>query len=290
MGLNVIVTGAGGGFGKLIVQELSKNGFAVIGTLRDVQNRNRDAKAELERMGARVIEMDVTSNSSVTGAISQAVQSMGKIDVVINNAGVGVLGLQETFTPEDFQKLFDINVFGVQRVNRAIIPHFRKNGDGLLVHVSSLLGRITVPFYGPYNASKWALEALAENYRTELSASGIESCIVEPGGYPTSFIDNLIRPGDTERVKSLGEAAKYPEEFLKGFEQGLAQNPEQDPRNVAIAVADLLKKPKGERPFRTIVDKMGMGQPVEDYNAHLAKITEGIYSAFGIAHLLSVKK
>lgn len=290
MGLNVIVTGAGGGFGKLIVQELSKNGFAVIGTLRDVQNRNRDAKAELEKMGARVIEMDVTSNSSVTGAISQAVQSMGKIDVVINNAGVGVLGLQETFTPEDFQKLFDINVFGVQRVNRAIIPHFRKNGDGLLVHVSSLLGRITVPFYGPYNASKWALEALAENYRTELSASGIESCIVEPGGYPTSFIDNLIRPGDTERVKSLGEAAKYPEEFLKGFEQGLAQNPEQDPRNVAIAVADLLKKPKGERPFRTIVDKMGMGQPVEDYNAHLAKITEGIYSAFGIAHLLSVKK
>ncbi len=290
MGQNVIVTGAGGGFGKLIVQELLKKGFGVIGTLRDTQKRNQAAKSELEALGAKIVEMDVTSNASVENGIAKAVQTAGKVAAVINNAGVGVLGLQETFTPEDLQKLFDINVFGVHRVNRAIIPHFRSNGEGVLVHISSLLGRITVPFYGPYNASKWALEALSENYRTELSGYGIESCIVEPGGYPTTFIDNLVRPGDSARLQALGEAAKFPEEFLKGFEQGLANNPEQNPRNVAVAVADLLSKPRGERPFRTVVDKMGMGQPVEEYNSHLAKITEGIYSAFGIAHLLSVKK
>lgn len=287
--MNVLITGAGGGFGKLIVKELTDNGFSTVGTMRDTKNRNKDNAAELEKLGAKIIEMDVTSQASVDAGISFAVKSLGKIDAVINNAGVGVLGLQETFTPEDFQKLFDINVFGVQRVNRAVIPHFRANGNGLLIHISSLLGRITVPFYGPYNASKWALEAMAENYRTELSGFGIESCILEPGGYPTSFIENLIRPSDQKRIQELGEFAKFPEEFLKGFEQGLANNPEQNPRKVAIAVLDLLKKPKGERPFRTIVDSMGMGTYIEDYNSHLAKVTEGIYTAFGIAHLLKVK-
>ncbi|MBP9890228.1 MAG: SDR family oxidoreductase [Leptospiraceae bacterium] len=288
--MNVLITGAGGGFGKLIAKELSENGFSIVGTLRDIKSRNQNNKAELEKLGVKVIEMDVTNTTSVDTGISQAIQSLGKVDVVINNAGVGVLGLQETFTPEDFQKLFDINVFGIQRVNRAIIPHFRKNGNGTILHISSLLGRITVPFYGPYNASKWAVEAMAENYRSELSGFGIESCIVEPGGYPTSFIDNLLRPSDGKRVEDLGDFGKYPEEFLKGFEQGLASNPEQNPRNVALAILDLLKKPKGEKPFRTIVDKMGMGTHIEDYNSHLAKVTEGIYSAFGISHLLTVKK
>jgi NADP-dependent 3-hydroxy acid dehydrogenase YdfG len=285
----ILITGAGGGFGKLITKELIDNGFIVIGTMRDIKNRNKQAKEELEKLGARIIEMDVTNSSSVESAIKESIQNFGDIEVVINNAGLGVLGLQETFTPEDFQKLFDINVFGVQRVNRAILPHFREKQNGLLIHISSLLGRITVPYYGPYNASKWALEALAENYRTELSGFGIESCIIEPGGYPTTFIDNLLRPSDTKRTNDLGEFGKFPEEFLKGFEQGLAANPEQNPRNVALAIVDLIKKPKGEKPFRTIIDKMGMGTHLEEYNNHLAKVTEGIYTAFGIPHLLKVK-
>ncbi|MDX1959321.1 MAG: SDR family oxidoreductase [Leptospiraceae bacterium] len=290
MSKNVVITGAGGGFGKLITKELLENGFSVIGTMRDSQGRNKQNKEELEKLGAKVIEMDVTKNSSVDEAFQNILKQYDKIDVVINNAGIGVLGFQETFTPEDFQKVFDINVFGVQRVNRAIIPHFKKNGNGLLVHISSLLGRITVPFYGPYNSSKWALEALAENYRAELSGFGIESCIVEPGGYPTSFIDNLLRPSDEARKKEYGELANVPEGFLKGFEENLANNPEQNPRSVAIAVLDLLNKPKGEKPFRTIIDKMGMGNHVEEYNTHSAKMTEGIYTAFGIAHMLSVKQ
>lgn len=112
--MNVLITGAGGGFGKLIVKELTDNGFSTVGTMRDTKNRNKDNAAELEKLGAKIIELDVTSQASVDAGISFAVKSLGKIDAVINNAGVGVLGLQETFTPEDFQKLFDINVFGVQ--------------------------------------------------------------------------------------------------------------------------------------------------------------------------------
>ena len=126
-----------------------------------------------------------------------AVDQAGGLDVVINNAGVGVLGLQEAFTIDDWQKLFDINVFGVQRVNRAVIPGMRARGSGLLIQVASILGRMTIPFYGPYNASKWALEALSENYRTELSGFGVDCCIVEPGGYPTNFMANLMTPSAT---------------------------------------------------------------------------------------------
>ncbi|HMV43531.1 MAG TPA: SDR family oxidoreductase [Leptospiraceae bacterium] len=289
MSKNVLITGVGGGFGKLIARVLTEDGYSIFGTMRDVNGRNKENKIELEKLGIKVFEMDVTNTKSVDNVIDH-IMSKVNLDVLINNAGVGVLGNQETFTPEDFQKLFDINVFGVQRVNRAMIPYFRKNGNGLIIYISSLLGRISVPFYGPYNASKWALEALAENYRIELSGFGIESCIVEPGGYPTTFIDNLIRPSDVDRKKQLGEFADFPEEFLKGFEHGLASNPEQDPRNVAIAILELIKKPKGEKPFRTIVDKMGMGTYIEEYNQHLSKVTEGIYAAFGISHLLTVKK
>jgi len=287
---NILITGAAGGFGKLTVEALLNAGHSVAASMRDINGRNRAAKEDFTKLGAQVIELDVTQDSSVQKGVDDTMGKLGAIDVVINNAGVGVLGFQESFTPDDWRKIFDINVFGVQRVNRAVLPHMKERRQGLLVHISSLLGRITVPFYGPYNASKWALEALAENYRAELSQLGIESCVVEPGGYPTTFIDHLVRPSDSSRHASYGEMSQMPEGFLKGFEQALATNPAQDPKNVAAAIADLIGRPRGERPFRTIVDKMGMGDHVSGYNEHLDRVTTGIYTAFGIDHLLKVKR
>lgn len=286
----IIITGASGGFGKLTVQALRKNGHQVAATMRDPGGKNQKSAAELKELGCTIIEMDVTNDASVDRGVTKAIQELGGIDVVINNAGQGVLGLQESFTAEDWKKVFDVNVFGVQRVCRAVLPHFKEKKAGLIVNISSLLGRITVPFYGPYNASKWALEALSENYRSELSQLGIEVCIVEPGGYPTTFIDHLLRPSDSSRNSSYGEMGGMAEGFLKGFEEALAKNPAQDPKNVAAAIADLMDQASGKRPFRTIVDKMGMGDHIAGYNQQLAQITSGIYGAFGIGHLLSVKK
>ncbi|MEM9687796.1 MAG: SDR family NAD(P)-dependent oxidoreductase [Bacteroidota bacterium] len=214
---------------------------------------------------------------------------MEGLDVVINNAGVGVLGIQEQFTIEDFKRLFDINVFGVQRVNRAVLPHFRDQGSGLLIHISSLLGRIAFPFYGPYNASKWALEALAENYRVELSGFGVDSCIVEPGGYPTGFMSNLMKPSDISQNESYGEMVNAPQQMFENFEGALASNPAQNPQNVADAIADLISTPAGQRPVRTVVDNMGMGTHIEPYNNQLAQIHEGLYNAFGMEEMLKLK-
>ena len=257
--------------------------------MRNSDSRNKAIADELSGLGAHIVDMDVTSDESVEAAVAKSIELMGGLDVVINNAGVGVLGIQENFTIDDFKRLFDINVFGVQRVNRAALPHLRKQGSGLLILVSSILGRITLPFYGPYNASKWAVEAMAENYRIELSGFGVDSIIVEPGGYPTTFMNNLIFPSDSSRDEGYGEMVQAPKQLFEDFEGALAQNPSQDPQNVADAIAELIDTPAGQRPVRTVVDNMGMGTHVEPYNQQLAQIHQGVFGAFGMDHMLELK-
>ena len=285
----VLITGASGGFGSLTVKSLLQNGHEVVGTMRGVQGKNKAIAEELRNAGATIVEMDVTDEGSVEAGVREAIQALGKLDVVINNAGVGVVGMQEHFTPDDLKRLFDVNVFGVQRVNRAVLPHMREQNSGLILYISSLLGRITLPFYGPYNASKWALEALAENYRSELSGFGIESCIVEPGGYPTTFMTNLLQPSDQSRNESYGEFMNAPKAMFEGFEQALQNNPEQNPQKVADAITQLVETAAGQRPMRTVVDSMGMGDPINGYNEQLSQITRGIYSNFGMENMLEVK-
>ena len=289
MSQRILITGANGGIGELTTRALLAAGHTVIASMRDSDGRNKSAAEALQAAGTHIVDIDVTSDDSVTSGVRAAIETAGGLDVLINNAGVGVMGLQENYTASDMQRLFDINVFGVQRMNRAVLPLFRKQSSGLLLHVSSLLGRITIPFYGPYNASKWALEALAENYRTELSAFGVDSCLVEPGGFPTSFVDRLMRPSDTSRDAEYGDFAGAPAAALAGFEEALAANPAQDPAIVAEAIVAVVDTPAGERPFRTVVDKMGMGEPIAAYNQHLAEVTTGIYTAFGTADMLKLK-
>lgn len=290
MAKKILITGANGGFGKLIVNTLKARGHAVAASMRGIAGRNKAAAEELRKASVPVVEIDVTDDTSVNRGVADARGALGGIDVVINNAGTGVLGLQEMFTPDDWRRLFDINVFGVQRVNRAVLPGMRSQGSGLLVHISSLLGRIAVPFYGPYNASKWALEAMTENYRVELSGFGVDVVLIEPGGYPTTFIHNLIKPSDTSLAAGYGGMADAAEGFLKGFEGALASNPAQNPQNVADAVANVIEMAPGTRPFRTVVDKMGMGDHIQGYNEQLGNITSGIYNAFGIGGMLTLKQ
>ncbi|MEM9548666.1 MAG: SDR family oxidoreductase [Bacteroidota bacterium] len=289
MSSKVLVTGASGGFGSLTVKTLLNQGHSVVATMRNTSTKNKAISEELAGLGAHIVEMDVTDEENVNAAMAESIDKLGGLDVIINNAGVGVLGIQENFTIADFQRLFDINVFGVQRVNRAALPHLRGQGSGLLIHVSSILGRMTLPFYGPYNASKWALEAPAENYRIELSGFGVDSCLVEPGGYPTSFFNSLIFPSDSSRDESYGEMVNAPKQLFDSFEGALAQNPSQDPQNVADAIANLIDTPAGERPMRTVVDNMGMGTHIAPYNEQLDGIHEGVFTAFGMQDMLKLK-
>jgi NAD(P)-dependent dehydrogenase (short-subunit alcohol dehydrogenase family) len=289
MSKKILITGASGGFGKLTVEKLIANGHKVAAAMRDVNGRNKNTADALSALGAIIVELDVTNDDSVTNGVAKAIESLGGLDVLMNNAGIGSAGMLEFFTTDDFKKLYEVNVFGVQRMNRAVVPFFRNQKSGLIVYTSSLLGRIALPFYGLYQTTKWALEALAENYRVELSTFGIENCIVEPGGYPTAFGENLMFPSDTSQAANYGEFINAPQKMGENFHNVLLNNPQQDPQRVADAFAELIDKPKGEKPFRTTVDFIGMGDHVEKYNEQLAQITTGLYTNFGIVDMLSVK-
>ncbi|MEZ4389080.1 MAG: SDR family oxidoreductase [Candidatus Krumholzibacteriia bacterium] len=282
---NVLITGANGGFGRLAVQELLDRDHAVVATMRDTTGRNAVAARDLTDLGAIVEDLDVTAQDSVDRAVAAAISQLGYLDAVVNNAGVGTLGVQEAFTADDWRRLFDVNVFGVQRVVRAVSPHFRQRRTGLILQISSLLGRVALPFYGPYNASKWALEGMTESYRVELAGFGVDVAIVEPGGYPTTFVEGLMRPSDTRRTADLAAMSAAADRMLEGFEQTMAGNPAQDPRAVTAAIAKVIETPAGRRPFRTVVDFLGMGDRIRPYNDQLETLTDGLYTAFGIGHM-----
>lgn len=289
MSKKILITGSSSGFGKLTINTLLKAGHTVVASMRNTATKNKEVAEELQGQGAKVVDIDVTDEGSVESGVAKAIELMGGIDVVVNNAGIGVLGMQEHFTADDWQKIFNVNVFGVQRMNRAVLPHFRKQQDGLIIYISSLLGRMVFPFYGPYNASKWALEAMAENYRVELSSFGVESSIVEPGGFATDFFGNLLHPSDQSRNAEYGDFMNAPKAAFEGFAQALEANTEQNPQNVADTILALINAEKGQRTFRTPVDKMGMGAAIEPYNEALEKVMQGIYGNFQMSDMLKVK-
>ncbi|WP_305983887.1 SDR family oxidoreductase [Roseibium sp. MMSF_3544] len=286
--MNILVTGASSGFGNLIVSDLAKAGHKVAGTVRDPEGRNAQVAASLRAKGIEVVDIDVTDDASVEAGVAAADKALGGIDVLVNNAGAGAHGLQENFSGEDFRRIFDINVFGVQRMTRAVLPQMRARRSGLILNVTSLLGRVTVPFLGPYNAAKWAVEALSENYRWELGSFGIDVAVIEPGGFPTSFFGNLITPSSRDRDQGYGELAGAPEAMLEGMGKSLAENPLQKPQIVADKVVEVINTAPGERAFRNEVDRSGMADPVIPYNAQAERVTETLFTAFGMEGMLKL--
>lgn len=288
MNKKILVTGASGAFGRLTCIDLAKSGHQVVGTMRTLAGRNAEVANELTSAGVRLIEMDVTNEESVKSGVESAIDQMDGLDTIFNNAGIGANGILECFTAEDIQHIFNVNVFGVQRLMRAVLPHFRAQKKGSIIYTSSCIGRVTTPFLAAYSSSKYALESLAEGYRAELSGFGIESSIVEPGGMPTSFMGAMIKPSDTRRTSQYGEMADLPDASLSGYVKYIESIPEQKPERVAEAVVNLVQMPFGQKPFRTVVDFSGLKKPVEDYNRALHQTTREIYATNGVSELLKL--
>ena len=292
MSRKILITGASGGIGKLTSIALAEKGNQVVGTMRSLKGKNAEATEQLKAAGVQLVEMDVTDIASVNQGVEAAIQLLGGLDVVINNAGIGSIGIQEFFTVEDMHKVFDVNVYGVQRVMRATLPHLRKQAQSTVIHISSGIGRLTFPFYGTYCASKYALEAIAESYRAELASFGVESCIIEPGAMPTEFLDVMLQmqPKDEERSKVYGDMIHIPQAGMEGLQQVLQTIPDQHPQKVADAIVDLLVMPFGKKPFRTVVDYTFLKEPVEAYNKLLHDITQQLYAANGMGDMLKLNK
>jgi NAD(P)-dependent dehydrogenase (short-subunit alcohol dehydrogenase family) len=286
----IFVTGASTGFGKDAAERFARRGHHVFATMRDIRGRNAAPREELEQIATRdklrleVLELDVTDDRSVSSAVDQALSRAGGIDVVINNAGIATMGVTEAFTPEQFESIFQVNVYGVVRVNRAVLPSMRRQGRGLLIHVSSGAGRCTVPAMAPYCASKYALESIADAYRYELRPFGIDSVLVEPGIYKTPIFDRLVRPADSDRLRDYGPNGEFADRVHGVFNAAISAPDAPGSEEVAEAFVELAEMPFGQRPFRTVVSAP-IRQLLEPYNAMADSLRPVVASIFNVAEL-----
>jgi NAD(P)-dependent dehydrogenase (short-subunit alcohol dehydrogenase family) len=183
MAKTVLITGASSGIGKASAQLFAQRGWNVVATSRT------PSKFGLWSAAERIvtIELDVNEERSIARAVTAAEARYGGIDVLVNNAGVGLAGPLEGVSIEQLRRIFEANFFGVAAMCKAVIPHMRQRKSGTIVNVTSIMGRVGLPFLSPYNASKFAVEGLSESLSSELALIGVRMKIVEPGGVKTAF-------------------------------------------------------------------------------------------------------
>lgn len=193
----VLITGSSTGIGKSVAEYFVSQGWNVAATMRTPEKATDFVKAD----NLRLYKLDVTDPGSIKKAIELAMQDFGNIDVVVNNAGYGAVGIFEKASPEEIQKQFDTNVFGVMNVIREILPHFRERKSGTIVNITSMGGLLTFPLYSIYHGTKWALEGFGEALHYELKAFNIRIKNVEPGAIKTDFYSRSMNVFKNPAIK-----------------------------------------------------------------------------------------
>ena len=287
MAKTILVTGASSGFGRLTAETLSKSGHKVFAGFRSAEGARKQIADELKAKNIEILKVDVTDQASVDTAIVQLLEKSGnKLDVVVNNAGMASAGLSEAFTAEQARDLFEVNVFGAQRVLRATLPVLRAKRAGLVINVGSILGRVTLPFFGLYGASKYAVEAMTDSYRYELSELGVDVVLVQPSAYPTNMYAAAQKPANGELAKSYGETAEVPGKILKTFMTLFRGENAPNPQDVATAIDKIVATPAGSRPDRVVV---GLPFGSDAVNTAVAPIQRGVIESLGLGDLTKLK-
>ncbi|MDB5148780.1 MAG: family oxidoreductase [Mucilaginibacter sp.] len=179
----ILITGASSGLGRETAKLFASKNWNVIATMRSPEK-----EAELNQLeNVMVTRLDVEDAGSITEAVNAGLQNFGNIDVLVNNAGFGLIGMFENSGAEQVQKQFNVNVFGLMDVTRAVLPHFREQLSGTIINVSSMGGRVTIPGGTLYNATKFAVEGFSEALAYEMAAINVKVRIIEPGSIPTNF-------------------------------------------------------------------------------------------------------
>jgi NAD(P)-dependent dehydrogenase (short-subunit alcohol dehydrogenase family) len=289
----IVITGASSGFGALTARALAKAGHTVYAGIRGTGGRNAAAVAEAAAFAKenaadlRSVELDVANDASVEAGIARVIADEGRIDVIIHNAGHMSFGPAEAFTPEQFAELYDINVLSTQRVNRAVLPHMRGAGKGLVVWVSSSSTRGgTPPYLSPYFAAKAAMDSLAVSYASELTRWGIETSIIVPGAFTkgTNHFAHSGSPADTARAAEYndGPYRDVPDQALKGLAS--LEPADADAGAVATAIVEVVGMPFGKRPFRTHIDPSEDG--AEIVNGVADRVRAELFRRIGLEDLL----
>ena len=282
MSKTILITGASSGFGRDTAETLFRAGHTVYASMRDAQGKNREVAEALRTLGIKTVELDVSDDASVEAGVKEVLAEAGTIDVLVNNAGIGSAGVTEAFTAEQAKVVFETNVIGLLRVTRAVLPSMRQKRDGLIINIGSILGRVTFPFLGIYGASKFAVEALTDSLRYEVSQLGVEVVEVQPSAYPTNFYAGIQTPADSEVTTSYGEVGQIPDAMFKSFTTRFEGKDAPNPHDVAEAVARLVDQSKGSRAARTVV---GAAFGADKANEDVAPVQAQTVEALGLSHL-----
>ena len=263
----VVITGASSGFGAAAVRAFADRGDRVWGTMRDADGRNAAKKTGLEAYapGIAIAEMDVTSDVSVAKGFAP-ILAEGPVDILINNAGIMYIGMTEAYSVAQAYEQMDTNYFGAIRAMQAVLPSMRAAGSGLIINTSSIAGRVSVPFFGTYCATKHALEAYSQSLRYEVAPFGVDVALVEPGPFPSNLLAAGKPPAHDHVLDSYGDLKDVPTAMVSGFADMLASDEAPDPQLVVDAYLALAGAAPGKRPTRTVV---GITWGVDEMNAFM---------------------
>ena len=256
-GRTILITGCSSGFGRVGALHYARLGAKVIATMRGLprpEAENLAAEAAKEKLDLHIVEIDVTSDASVASGTARALEiAGGRIDTLVNNAGIGITGPVEVQDMAATQLIFDTNVFGIQRMLRALLPQMRAAKSGQVFNISSQLGRVVVPAGGHYSATKFAVEALSEQLAYELVPHGIDVTVIQPGGYPTKvWVNRNAYTGALKERSAPALLAAY-EPFTRGMGTEDGSGRSADPADVPRAIAEIMAMPPGKRPLRRAV-------------------------------------
>lgn len=223
--------------------------------MRKPEGKNAAKKAELEGHSShiKVVDMDVTSDDSVATAMKSIISEAGTIDVLINNAGIMFIVVTEAYSVEKAHLQMNTNYYGVIRVTQAVLPAMRKAGKGLIINTTSIVGRISWPFFGTYNATKFALEGYSQSLKYELAPKGIEVVMVEPGPFGTGLLASIQPEDRTEVLEGYKDLSAVKDGMLEHFGQFLSTPEAPKPQLVVDAYLNLVEMEHGTRPTRTVV-------------------------------------
>lgn len=282
----VLITGTNSGFGWLTANSVAALGHKVYATMRDIDGKNADKAKALEQVeNITVLDVSLTDESSVKTAIDTIIEKEGTIDVLVNNAGISMFGVAESSTPEDLQKIIDINVVAPWRLMKLALPYMRKQSEGLIINVSSGWGRFSAPFSVMYASSKFALEGLSEGLHYEVRPLGVDVAIIQPGAFPTEMSQKIQYGSDPSVVDDYKAIAEFPEKMFGAIGQ-MFETAKPNPQDIADAVVHLINLPKGQRPLRTVVDS-STGEIVKKANDAVGVEYAKVLTAFGMEDLLA---
>ena len=282
----VFITGTNSGFGYLTAKGAAEKGHTVYAAMRNTTSKNAERAQELNGIeNINVVDVDVTDGDQVDSAIKSVIDKEGRLDVLVNNAGYYGGGITETYSEQDVENMFDVNLKGPWRTIKSALPQMRSQGEGLIINISSGLGRFSAPFMTVYNSTKFALEGLTEGLHYEVRPLGVDAVLVQPGAFPTEIFGKTASGSDQEVATGYGDLANVPQQVGEGMGK-MFEDLKPNPQMVPDAIFKLIETPKGERPLRTVVDGM-TGEFVESANANVKEDYNKFLTAFGMGAMLN---